>query len=328
MKHISLPRLFQTKVVVCAGLVVLADVLLFGGRPWGASLAVFSAALLAAVVWLNGVHLKPAYMKAILALTAGLVFSFLLSPNLLAGGLFVAGLASLALLSRQAGVQSWQWVKDMLNVPALLLAQYYLDKAKLKKLQAKNKTKKVYSSLIGYVLFPAVFVLAFVYLFAKVNPAWQSVLDAIDIVALLSPRRWLFWIVAALVVWAFLRMRLPRGRMALSGVPVNLDFWISKNSVIISLVIFNILFAVQNGMDVAGFAGMADVAPTLAKQAQNAAYPLIFTVMLAALYVLLVFDDRQQKYHSRAAKVLTAIWVVQNIVLTFSAVYRGGQPPI
>lgn len=236
--------------------------------------------------------------------------------------MFTLGCATLMLMPRRAGFNPWLWLRDMLSVPIGFLVQHGADSRKVNKLQAKKKTKKIYSNLWGYILFPLAFAIAFVFFFAKVNPAWKVVFEYIDILALLSMSRWFFWLVAGLIIWGFLRMRLMRDLTKAHALPANLETWVSRTSLVFSLCLFNVIFAIQNGMDVNAFfqaAGAVDYASL----AQNAAYPLIFTVMLAAFYVLLVFDERQAKYHSTPAKYLTIFWVVQNIMLTLTAAYRN-----
>lgn len=312
---------FQTKVLCFAFLLITADILFYGVHL-GISVAIFGALLLSLLVLTHPAVLRSGAGKVVAVLCVGLLGSFVWSPSLLSISMFAVGCATLMLMPRRAEFNPWLWLRDMLCVPVGFLAQHGADSRKISKLQAKKKTKKIYSNLWGYILFPLAFAVAFVFFFAKVNPAWKVVFEYIDILALLSMSRWFFWLVAGLIIWGFLRMRLMRDLKQAHTLPANLETWVSRTSLVLSLCLFNVIFAIQNGMDVNAFfqaAGVADYA----SRAQNAAYPLIFTVMLAAFYVLLVFDERQAKYHSTPAKYLTIFWVGQNIMLTLTAAYRN-----
>jgi|GEM_PF-1197580 len=313
---------FQTKVLGFVFLMIVADVLFYDAAI-GISAALFGAFALAVLIVTHPGVLRHRGACAVLVLCVGLLGAFVWSPGLLSLSLFALGCATLLLLPRRRVFDPWLWVRDMLGVPASLLLQQSVDRRKINKLQSRKKTKQVYSSLLGYILFPLVFAIAFVFFFAKVNPAWESVLAYIDILALLRPGRWAFWLVAGFVIWGFLRLRLLRSRTLTTVLPFNLESWVSRTSLVLSLCLFNVMFAVQNGMDLNTFFHATEIV-NYASRAQNAAYPLIFTVMLAAFYVLLVFDERQAKYHSVPAKYLTVFWIGQNILLTLTAAYRNG----
>jgi hypothetical protein len=95
----------------------------------------------------------------------------------------------------------------------------------------------------------------FLALFAAANPLIGSALGDVDPFGFLagwSPLRLIFWMLVGALVWRLLRPRLwlPGER---SGPKIEwLDLpGVSMMSVTISLIAFNMLFAMQNGLDLA-----------------------------------------------------------------------------
>jgi hypothetical protein len=125
-----------------------------------------------------------------------------------------------------------------------------------------------------------------------------------------------------MTVWTILR---PRFRPAKPSAPIslpNLDRWFNPASVTASLVLFNALFGLQNGLDIA-FLWSGRPLPeglTYAEYAHAGAYPLIVTALLAAAYILITFSDR--KYQTAPARALVYLWVAQNIFLVVSSIDR------
>ena len=93
---------------------------------------------------------------------------------------------------------------------------------------------------------------------------------------------------------------------------------------IVSLAAFNVLFAMQNAMDVAWLWGLMPLPQdmTLADYAHRGAYPLIATALLAALFVLVVLRPGSQTAQSRAIRTLVIAWLGQNVFLVFSSILR------
>src|SRR5206468_1025603 len=96
--------------------------------------------------------------------------------------------------------------------------------------------------------------LAFFTLFAAANPLIGNAVTRLDLIAMISTlsiTRLSFWIVATMLVWSLIRPRRLRlaparartGEIALPGV--------SPASVTLSLLAFNAVFALQNGLDIA-----------------------------------------------------------------------------
>ena len=92
---------------------------------------------------------------------------------------------------------------------------------------------------------------------------------------------------------------------------------VSVASVTLSLILFNSLFALQNGLDLAFLwsgAGLPE-GVTLAEYAHRGAYPLIATALLAGLFVLVTLRPGSETASAPLIRRLVVVWVGQNIFL-------------
>jgi hypothetical protein len=167
----------------------------------------------------------------------------------------------------------------------------------------------------------------FLILFAAANPLIESALSGFDPFAFLhfSPLRIIFWCLIGLLVWRLLSPRLMlRGPAFESGIDW-LDLpGISLASVTISLVAFNALFALQNGLDLAFLWSDAPLPEgmTLAEYAHRGAYPLILTVLLAGGFVLVTTRPGTAIGESPLIRRLVYVWIGQNVFLVASNMLR------
>ncbi|WP_348639696.1 DUF4153 domain-containing protein, partial [Mesorhizobium sp. M1C.F.Ca.ET.204.01.1.1] len=109
--------------------------------------------------------------------------------------------------------------------------------------------------------------LVFLALFGAANPVieyWFSLIDLFALLNLIQLPRLIFWLAVLAGVWAFLRPRLPRflRRLPRPARPVRAepavpartaieDVLFGKAAILRALVVFNLLFAMQTGLDVA-----------------------------------------------------------------------------
>jgi hypothetical protein len=322
---------FQTltgKILVTALLVAVADGLFFG-HPIGWTAALFGALLFIALQVSHRDMFTQRRLKIIGLLTLLLLFPLIEAPGLLSVGLFCLGLVSLVVLKRRVRAEAEVWIADLLRQVGAGLFQFFADIGKLERLRAKKRSRPFLSASLAHLALPAVLCLAFIGFFTMANPLLERAMSRFEwrlVLPALSFWRIEFWFVATLVLWSLMRPRVkPVARAQLAQPPANLDFWLSRNSVIASLVVFNAIFAAQNAMD-AAFLWSGSALPeglTYAAYAQAGAYPLIVTALLAASYVLLIFREDQQKYQSAAARKLVYLWIAQNVFLVASAINRN-----
>ena len=91
-----------------------------------------------------------------------------------------------------------------------------------------------------------------------------------------------------------------------------------------SLILFNVLFALQSGLDLTYLWGGASLPDgmTYAHYAHRGAYPLIATALLAAGFVLIAMRPGGPAEQSRLIRPLVLAWIGQNILLVISSIFR------
>jgi len=99
---------------------------------------------------------------------------------------------------------------------------------------------------------------------------------------------------------------------------------VSLASITLSLSAFNLIFAVQNGLDLAFLWSGAPLPAgmTLAEYAHRGAYPLIATALLAGLFVLVTLRPGSATAASRPIRLLVTLWIAQNLLLVASTMLR------
>jgi hypothetical protein len=100
--------------------------------------------------------------------------------------------------------------------------------------------------------------------------------------------------------------------------------WLTTGSIIWSLIVFNLMFALQNISDIA-FLWTGAALPkgtSFADYAHRGAYPLILTALLAAGFVMVALRPGSETSADRRVRMLVLGWIGQNAFLTLSAMLR------
>ena len=99
---------------------------------------------------------------------------------------------------------------------------------------------------------------------------------------------------------------------------------VSVASITLSLILFNAVFALQNGLDLVYLWSKAGLPEgvTLAQYAHRGAYPLIATALLAGLFVLVTLRPGSASAALPLIRKLVTVWVAQNIFLVASSILR------
>jgi hypothetical protein len=313
-------------------LVIAAD-WLFYAEPLGWTAGAYALLALGLLCAVRPAVLKPRAAKIIALLLVGIAASMAAAPGLLPFLLFVTGLLALLVMHKRGALaDAALFAKDSGWLLLRALLQWSRDRNLIRRLRLKKLPPGTPLHLILTRAVPPVLLsVLFCCLFVNGNPILSRTFDLVDWAAyvdpIFSPLRWGFWLLVALVSWAVLR---PRSRLAapvaFSLGQLNLARWLDKNSLVMSLLAFNAIFAVQNTLDIAflwnGEGGALPDGLSYAEYAHAGAYPLIATALLAGLYVLVTFDDNQKQYQTAAARVLVALWVLQNIFLVVSSIDR------
>jgi hypothetical protein len=177
----------------------------------------------------------------------------------------------------------------------------------------------------------------FIVLFATANPiieSWIRELIPGNTASHVSFERILFWIAAISLVWPFVHVwwqaRPEVG--ASSAEPVVEDqataseFFelLGAAAILRSLLLFNLVFAVQSALDLVYLWGNAELPAgiTYAAYAHRGAYALILTALLAAGFVLAAMRPGGPAREVKVIRPLVYLFVAQNILLVASSILR------
>lgn len=327
---------------------LLAGLLIRGGRglrrPAGVILLLATGGLVVALVEHPGA--LPVLLSALGVVTLALVARGAWQGGVWAWlrswGWFVAAVPTRLLLDNRLAARwlrrhprssrAWTWAPQLWLIPAALGA-----------------------------VFIALFAAANPIISRWVAAGWDALANAFDHLAALSdaPRLGL-WLLTGAGVWALLRAKArrkprpprppalnvapPAGGAAVAvASPGDARVWVGPDEsaappahytlpprrvtpgvVVRCLVTFNLLFAVQTGLDALYLWGGAELPDgmTWAEYAQRGAYPLVATALLAAAFVLVTFRAGAPTEKLRAARLLVYAWVAQNVLLVVSAAWR------
>jgi hypothetical protein len=235
---------------------------------------------------------------------------------------FAIGVAVLAPRAR-AGDDAWRWQQRLVTAALKGVVGPFKDFGRLLKLRSRRRTLRVTAVALAAAL-PVIGGAVFLSLFAAANPVISEVLSRLRLPPF-DAARLIFCVLAAWVAWTALRPRGFRGTWAAPGMDGELSLpGVTSASITASLVVFNVIFALQNGLDLA-FLWSGAALPsgmTLAAYAHRGAYPLIATALLAGLFVLLFLRPGSASGQARWPRVLVTIWVAQNLLLVASTALR------
>ncbi|MFC7379158.1 DUF4173 domain-containing protein [Brevundimonas sp. GCM10030266] len=319
---------FWLKVGLAALLGGLAQFLFIGGLPWGAVVGGFAAAWLLAVVAARpGLRRDPRALIALLA-ACGLALLMIERPGLLAWLLFGLMLTVAVLSARvKAGEPVWRWWQRLVVHAVVSVAGPFIDLHRLTRRRRRPRLHRQSPlTLIRALALPVIGGLVFLTLFARANPLIDEALHAVHVTGPSGEMigRGVFALFVALATGALLRPRWRRKLMALPSLGQRALPGVSTASVILSLIVFNALFALQNGLDIAFLWSGAPLPGemTLADYAHRGAYPLIATALLAGLFVLVALRPGSETARRPLVRRLVVLWVGQNMVLVASALLR------
>ena len=310
--------------LVLAGIAQALFVFQRGGATIGgfALLLLLAAALLRPMMWRD--------RRARLALTAAVFFACVLAadPGLLALFLYWTMLTLAALLPTTARFgDGWRWTARLVIHGLLSPFMPFRDLGLLQRTRRRRRSSGA-GRIVVMLALPLLGTLVFLALFAAANPLIENFLTSID--ASLSTQtiiRLIFAGVIFLAAWSLLRpprITLPDTGITGPAAAAEALPGVTAASVMLSLCAFNILFAVQNGLDLAFLWSGAPLPGdlTLAGYAHRGAYPLIATALLAGLFVLATLRPGSDTARSRGIRLLVVLWIAQNLLLVASTIYR------
>ncbi|WP_428545619.1 DUF4153 domain-containing protein [Profundibacter sp.] len=315
-------RRAPVRLVLLLALILLAD-WLFWGYGVGVSLVLFGVAL-AAALWLAAGRRDWRRRDTL----AALVFGVGLLPVLD----YMQGLSVLFYIGSLTGFAIWVALNgqgrmaDLLQAGARfwLLAPVQVLRDAGAGGQALVRGQDMRGLLRAWGL-PMVAGAVFLSLFAAGNPVFENLLLRIPDFGV-DEGRLLFWGLIAALVWPFLVLHKMRQRMRVPfPLPVtsrlSIPALFNPQSVVNSLVLFNLMFALQTGLDAVYLWGHAELPSGVspAAFAHRGAYPLVLTALLAGLFAMV---SRPYVQDRRGVRALLLLWLGQNVALMAGAVLR------
>lgn len=312
------------RVLLLFALIALADVLLWQVAA-GVSLAVFATSLIAAAVLviesqMNKRRLAICMMTTLLSVLPVVEMFQPLSILILIMGISLT-------LSMVAGLRVYQLLKGSVRLLWVGPIQAITDAWSCAVNGGPIGVEKgqLRGALIGWGL-PIFLSGVFVLLFAQANPILEDWLaDFIpETMPAPNPVRGIFWVFIALLSWPCLILwRLQeRLRATKHTVKAPRTFTvINQQSILRSLVMFNLLFAVQTGMDVFFLYGGGDLPDGMSysQYAHRGAYPLMVTALMAGVFALV---SKPFTKDAPILRILLLIWVAQNFALVCGSLVR------
>ncbi len=310
-------------------LVLVADLLLFGQAP-GLDRFLFCLLLVACLFMVAAPRNRASLFRfaalAVLSLLPMVEAPTQPSLILAALGLVLFALAAAGLLPKAPTAIPQTMARFFLKIPPRSLR----GAGRLLQTRTLPATARGVGAELRFWILPLVLAAVFVALFAGANPLIERALDAIDLAAILKlvdVQRLIFWLTTAGLVWILLRPKLSRRfcRPSPGAGPAKvLPSIVSEPVLLRALFLFNLLFAIQSGLDMAYLWGGMELPEGMshAEYAHRGAYPLVVTALLAALFVLVAVRREQGGDHARLIRGLVYLWIGQNILLCLSAILR------
>lgn len=331
------PSRLQACMAASLLLVPLAD-WLFYGRRLGISALLFLLALAAFSLIANGLNARRREIATAVAVLAAALVPLIESANMLALAFGAAGIGAFALML--AGQWQGPVAQRLCEVAALYLGGPWRAIAAAlheRRGQRMIGAEHTLASRIGLWIVPLLLCGVFLALFASANPLIERWLSAIDIDAILRSLdgwRVSFWLIVAFFIWPLLYVT-ARKRRAAKALDTGADAAVSEEkperlvllsdgTILRSLLLFNLLFALQSAMDMAylwGGVALPD-GMTYAAYAHRGAYPLMATALLAAGFVLVALRPGSSAERSPLIRRLVYLWVAQNVLLVISSILR------
>ena len=308
--------------VTAIGLAALAD-WLFYDQPVGITVVIFATALSACALLTNSAALdRGRLLPAGLVLLAGIVPA-IENLNALSLGFVLLALGVAAAMLTNPGFDT------LADRTRALLELYVFAPFRMARDAIKALDLPAISSGIAVWIVPVLMSCLFLVLFASANPLiekWMSAANLAKLTEHLSLPRILFWLLALSAIWPFvwLRWHRTRARAAAPESIVDVPDFLSTATVLRSLILFNLLFAVQTVLDVIYLWGHVALPTdiTYASYAHRGAYPLILTALLAAGFVLVAMRPGGPAEQSKVIRPLVYLWVGQNVMLVISSILR------
>jgi Domain of unknown function (DUF4173) len=273
-------------------------------------------ALLCTIVAISGVALQPGWFNMLVA------WALLLGTSLMVrADEHLNALSALSSTILNAIMAPWRIIKSTPAATKIVAAVFrFLPRP-----------------AISAVALPLVAGAVFLCLLAVSNPVIEDalyVLQAIDIMWLWNQftsvvSLWSLFIFAsvAMLLWPAVNKSAMLQRVNLwqdGDAPVWYLTFFKPSAVISTLILLNVLFAVQNLLDLkyVWLTGEFPLGFSQVEYVRRGAYSLIVTVLLAAVFVVFALRKNSPAANSKCVRFLVYAWIAQNMALVASSAQR------
>jgi hypothetical protein len=313
---------FAAKIALTLAGVVAGD-WLFWDQPWGSTLGGAALAMSLGVFALHR-EIRRDRAALIAAAAAGALALVLIDrPAALAWLMFWTALTLAVLLPRARFDDAWRWFQRLAFHAFVATVGPLLDALLLRRLRRKARRAPLREA-VSAVALPLVGGAVFLALFHMANPVISHALENFRL-PVPNLLRAIFWGGIVVTLWGVLRPRRLTTPMRLTDAQsTRLAPGVTVVSVTLSLLVFNALFALQNGLDIAFLWSGAPLPDgvTMKEYVHRGAYPLIATAILAGLFVLVALRPGTATGQSPLIRRLVVAWVIQNFLLVASSALR------
>jgi hypothetical protein len=320
-------------------LVAAADYF-FYGHIVGWTAALIAAMLIGALVFRESKFLASVGGRALLLASVGLLLALVEQPTWFNIAYLIMCLGALSLTNRRGWESDFvRWFRRWTRWAITGWTRLFLDNSLAARWLMRHGVSPTIAKKISGWSIPAILGAIFIGIFAWANPIISNWFSGLgdwlwarieEIPDLLNPLRILFWLISAAFVWALLRGRATRRARTKGAYPSPLapvetpSTEIAADLVVRCLIVFNVIFAVENLLDLTYLWGHHAM-PTGTEYKQyvrRGAYPLVAAALMAGAFVLVTFRPGSVSEKSRLARRLVYVWIGQTILLTISAASR------
>ena len=313
------------KIGAALALIVLAEILIDEGN--GAVVGGFAFAWIIALVLTRRAIWNDGAARLALIAGAGLAVVLVDDPSVLGWVLFWTAVSLAALLPRHRFDDALAWARRLGWHATSAVVAPLKDAARLSMVrQRRGPSSGGIRAIAAVVALPLVGGVVFVGLFANANPLIGQAFSRIVL-----PDPWavtwrtLFGLCVLVTIWRSLRPSARTTRASHFGDrSMGTAFEPGVATLVLSLVTFNVIFAVENILDIVFLWSGAGLPAgvTMADYAHRGAYSLIVTALLAAVFVLLALRPGSAAAASPLVRRLVTVWIVQNLLLVASSALR------
>ena len=315
--------------ILLAAYTTIAGDYLFFDQHLGANLATFQGILLLlATTRIPLKKLLPIHLLTLL-LSFLLILSNLYEPSLLATALFIPQTLFLFKSLQYPQIRSTVFFRDYVlsyfkHLPFRVFNDFSSSRKREFNLNKAGGAPATFSAKMAAWIIPLGISSIFLILFSIANPLIEKYFLALPIELLekIQLPRLFFWCFLFCLAYGVAR---ARGKVKSKRVYIDSALPNFNDRIILRcLFLFNIVFFLENITDII-FLFSGKKLPdgiSFAEYAHRGAYPLIFTTIIAGIFVLIVFNESREKSKVRNIYNFLYLWIAQNIFLLFSSAVR------